>query len=191
MKNVDENFNKRMIGRHYFYKGHEYEVKDIVMIELKDNVDENYSVGVLYKNVDFDRCGLCTREINDFLINFVPLELEVGDMVNAVSMNRSRGLMKVSEITNDPEFCVKFANQDILAKKHIDPLTLEIEVDLPEQATDYIFVKPAKNLQIPFNKIIRTIRSWEDILNINSDFDDKIRVEICKKINKIKEIIES
>ena len=93
-------------GRTYMYGDHEFIVKTLTMIKVDAVAAETWKPAVVYERVkteDGQQAMTFTRSLEDFLSKFVPQELEVGDFVEAISMNKSRGFLKVSEITDDRE----------------------------------------------------------------------------------------
>lgn len=182
-------------GRHYFYKGYEYVVLSLTMIKVKQTGLDDWVRGVVYKRVDsvapeslFEEITF-SREIQDFITKFNPIELMVGDNVEVVSMGKIRGFLTVESIDDSVEFGVKFKGYKHAAKKHIDPITLQIEVENPEQATEYLYARPNHAASIPTEEIKRVLDNWQRILNGNGTCNADIQLQIIEKLKKIKEII--
>lgn len=140
-------------GRHYRYKGHEYQVSALTTIKDSTQFGRgSWTQGVMYSRVDTDdaqeqgdvpESAHFTREGLDFIQKFLPVELEPGDAVEVISMGRRRGVLVVKEVLQDSDndFCVTFENSDLLAKKFLDEDM--VIVNKPEQATDYYIARPA------------------------------------------------
>lgn len=118
-----------------------------------------------------------------------PIELMVGDNVKVVSMGKIRGFLTVESIDDSVEFGVKFKGYDHAAKKHIDPITLQIEVENPEQATEYLYAQPSQAVSIPIEEIKKVLDDWQCALNGNSTCKADEQLQIIEKLKKIKEII--
>ena len=182
-------------GRHYFYQCQEYVVLSISMIKVKQTGLDDWVHGVVYKRVEGDMPDnlpeeiTFSREFQDFITKFNPIELMVGDNVEVVSMGKTRGFLTVESIDDSVEFGVKFKNYNRAAKKLIDPNTLHIEVKNPEQATEYLYARPSHAVSIPTEEIKKVLDDWQRILNSNSAFNAAAQFKIIEKLKKIKEII--
>ena len=182
-------------GRHYFYKGQEYVVSSLTMIRVNQTGLDDWVHGIVYKRVDGDATDdllkeiTFSRETQDFITKFNPIELMVGDNVEVVSMGKTRGFLTVESIDDSVEFGVKFKGYEHAAKKHIDPITLQIEVENPEQATEYLYSRPSHTVSIPTEEIKKVLDDWQCILNSNSTCNADIQLQIIEKLKKIKEII--
>lgn len=182
-------------GRHYFYNGHEYVVSSLTMIKVKQTGLDDWVHGVVYKRVDgnvsenlFEEITFC-REIQDFITKFNPIELMVGDNVEVVSMGKTRGFLTVESIDDSVEFGVKFKGYEHAAKKRIDQISLQIEVENPEQATEYLYARPSRAVSIPTEEIKKVLDDWQRTLNSNSICNSDSQLQIIEKLKKIKEII--
>lgn len=182
-------------GRHYFYNGHEYVVSSLTMIKVKQTGLDDWVHGIVYKRVDGDSPEnlpeeiTFSRETQDFITKFNPIELMVGDNVKVVSMGKTRGFLTVESIDDSVEFGVKFKGYEHAAKKHIDSITLHIEVENPEQATEYLYARPSQSVSIPTEEIKRVIDDWHRTLNGNGTCNAAVQLQIIDKLKKIKEII--
>lgn len=171
-------------GRHYLYNDDEFVVLNVSFIKV--NAISDFIIDcVIYKRVK-DNAVFC-KEIDDFITNFCPIELEVGDMVEAVSMDRPRGILVVESVDKANDV-VKFQGRDILAKTNIHPISFLIQVDKPEQATDYFYVKPKFKNLIETDVIKIAIDKWKRILG-DSEIPENVQMSIVEKIRKIQEII--
>lgn len=194
MKMEKSEFDVRVCrGRHYFYKGHEYVVSSLTMIKVKQTGLDDWVHGIVYKRVDDDAHDnfseeiTFSRETQDFITKFNPVELMVGDNVEVVSMGKIRGFLTVESIDDSVEFGVKFNGYEHAAKKHIDPITLQIEVENPEQATEYLYARPSHSVPIPTEEIKKVLDDWQRTLNGNCNAN--VQLQIIEKLKKIKEII--
>lgn len=182
-------------GRHYFYEGNEYVVLSLTMMKVKQTGLDDWVHGIVYKRVDGDATDnlheeiTFSRETQDFITKFNPIELMVGDNVEVVSMGKTRGFLTVESIDDSVEFGVKFKGYEHAAKKHIDPITLQIEVENPEQATEYLYARPSHAVSIPTEEIKKVLDNWQRTLNGNGTCDADVQLQIIKKLKKIKEII--
>ena len=182
-------------GRHYFYRGHEYVVLSMTMIKEKQTGLDDWVRGIVYKRVDGDASEnlpeeiTFSRELQDFISKFSPIELMVGDSVEVISMSKTKGFLTVESIDDSIEFGVKFKGYDCAAKKHIDPNTLQIEVDHPEQATEYFYARPSHAVSVPIEDVKRVLDDWHRILNSNGNSNYYVQLQIIEKLKKIKEII--
>lgn len=179
--------------RHYFYKGHEYVVSSLTMI--KQTGLDDWVHGIVYKRVDGDEPEnlpedvTFSREIQDFITKFSPIELMVGDNVEVVSMGKTRGFLTVESIDDSVEFGVKFKCYEHAAKKRIDPITLQIEVENPEQATEYLYAQPSHAVSISTEEIKKVLDDWQCTLNRKSICNTDVQLQIIEKLKKIKDII--
>lgn len=182
-------------GRHYFYNGHEYVVLSMTMIKVKQTGLDDWVHGIVYKRVDVDATEnlseeiTFSREIQDFITKFNPIELMVGDNVEVVSMGKTRGFLTVESIDDSVEFGVKFKGCEYIAKKRIDPITLQIDVKNPEQATEYLYARPSHAVSIPIEEIKKVLDDWQRTLNSNNTHNVDAQLQIIEKLKKIKEII--
>lgn len=182
-------------GRHYFYKGHEYVVSSLTMIKVKQTGLDDWVHGIVYKRVKGDAPEnlpeeiTFSRETQDFITKFNPIELMVGDNVEVVSMGKTRGFLTVESIDYSVEFGVKFKGYEHAAKKYIDPITLQIEVENPEQATEYLYARPSHSVSIRTEEIKKVLDDWQRILNGNGNCNADVQLQIIEKLKKIKEII--
>lgn len=183
-------------GRHYFYKGHEYVVLSFTMIKVGQTGLDDWVHGVVYKRVEGDAPKNLTEEITfsretqDFITKFKPVELMVGDNVEVVSMGKTRGFTTVESIDDSVEFGVKFNGYEHAAKKRIDPITLQIEVENPEQATEYyLYARPSYAVSIPTEEIKKVLDDWQCTLNSNGTCNADAQLQIIEKLKKIKDII--
>ena len=182
-------------GRHYFYKGHEYAVLSLTMIKVKQTGLDDWVHGIVYKRVDGDapenlpEVITFSRELQDFITKFNPIELMVGDNVEVISMSKTRGFLTVESIDNSVEFGVKFKGYEHAAKKYIDPITLQIEVENPEQATEYFYARPSHAVSIPIEGMKKVLDDWQRILNSNSACNADAQLQIIDKLKKIQGII--
>lgn len=182
-------------GRHYFYEGNEYVVLYLTMMKVKQTGLDDWVHGIVYKRVEGDVPDnsheeiTFSRETQDFITKFNPIELMVGDNVEVVSMGKTRGFLTVESIDNSVEFGVKFKGYEHAAKKHIDPITLQIEVENPEQATEYLYARPSHAVSIPTEEIKKVLDNWQRTLNGNGTCDADVQLQIIKKLKKIKDII--
>lgn len=182
-------------GRHYFYKGHEYVVSSLTMIKVRQTGLDDWVHGIVYKRVDVDAPEnfseeiTFSRETQDFITKFNPIELMIGDNVEVISMGKTRGFLTVESIDDSVEFGVKFKGHEYAAKKRIDPITLQIEVENPEQATEYLYARPSHAVSIPIEDIKKVLEDWHRTLNSNGTYNVDAQLQIIEKLKKIKEII--
>ena len=184
-------------GRHYFHKGHEYVVSSLTMIKVKQTGLDDWVHGIVYRRVDRDAPEnlpeetTFSRELQDFITKFNPIELMVGDNVEVISMGKTRGFLTVESIDDSVEFGVKFKGYEHTAKKYIDPITLQIEVENPEQATEYLYARPRliHAVSIQTEEIKKVLDDWQRTLNGDSICNACAQLQIVDKLKKIKEII--
>lgn len=182
-------------GRHYSYKGHEYVVSSMTMIKVRQTGLDDWVHGIVYKRVDGDAPEnlpeeiTFSRELQDFITKFNPIELMVGDNVKVVSMGKTRGFLTVESIDDSVEFGVKFKGYEHAAKKRIDPITLQIEVKNPEQATEYFYARPSHAVFISTEEIKKVLDDWQCALNSKDICNTDAQLQIIEKLKKIKEII--
>lgn len=181
---------KPRMGRHYIYKEHEYVVIGFPMVKTYATNDRKWTTGVSYERVE--KVGeqankTFVRQAEDFLNKFVPIALEVGDIVEAISMGKSRGMMTVESIQPDDEYPVKFRNSDKAAKLPIDEKSQSVEVDSPDQATEYKYVFPIPKCCKDYYFLTRD--AIMKMVNLLSDFQcgrcfdtDKDKIENIVKI---------
>ena len=182
---------KPRIGRHYTYKEHEYIVIGLPMVKV-DNGE--WKSGVLYERVvkvGEQANKTYVRQADNFLSRFVPVSLEVGDIVEAVSMGKSKGFLTVESIDYNSDFGVKFKGSELRAKKWIDPITLKVEVEKPEQVTEYAYARPSHAISIPTEEIKKVLDDWKRTLDGNGTCNAAVQIQIIDKIKKIQEIISS
>lgn len=155
------------VGRFYNCKGKRYVVAELVKIQV-DFEEDFFIKAVVYREVkNKDEVKICL-ELQQFIENFIPEELEIGDEVEAISMGRSKGVLKVSMIdyVSTSLYCVSFEGQSYKAKLKINPLTAEVEVNLPEQATDYIYFRPKNESKATIlNRSLAAFDKMQEILN--------------------------
>jgi len=184
-------------GRHYFYKGYEYIVVSLTMIKVKQTGLDDWVKGVVYKRVKSDPPAnlpadiTFSREFQNFITKFCPIELEVGDCVEAVAMGKSKGFLTVESIDYNSDFGVKFKGSELRAKKWIDPITLKVEVEKPEQVTEYAYARPSHAISIPTEEIKKVLDDWKHTLDGNGTCNAAVQIQIIDKIKKIQEIISS
>ena len=123
--------SKIYIGRHYYKDCVEYVVKDfcskdnrmaIVVTKLDDPKSENV--------VEFD----------EFVRQFTPVYLELGDVVKAVSMGKVRQLLIVKRINDGGDYPVSFMNSPKHARRKVSQRNMSVEMNFSDQATDYFLV---------------------------------------------------
>ena len=203
VENISENDsikNKVRIGRHYIYKGHEYVVDGLPIMKIEENGVSKWVNSVCYSYVPSDNDILRkiyqrVRELHDFVKYFVPIELEVGDVVEVVSMDRCKGFLTVAEINPKDDFIypVKFDNSNVCAKIKFDFITCKLEVINPDQASEYFFAKPKLDDIDPIN-YIDFIKDRMDFYNkllkdVNSNIASQVNAR--EKISKINKILRS
>lgn len=182
-------------GRHYFYKGHEYIVVSTTMIKVKQTGLDDWVPGVVYKRAKGDEPEnlpaniTFSREFQDFVTKFNPIELAVGDCVEAIAMGKSKGFLTVESIDSDTGFGVRFKDSELKAKKWIDPITLRVEVESPDQATEYAYARPSHSVSISTEKMKKVLDEWKRVLDSNGACNADARIKIIGKIKKIQEII--
>ena len=167
------------VGRKYNSKGKRYVVVDLVKIQL--DIDEDFFIkAVVYKEIDSNEDVKSCLELQQFIENFIPETLEIGDEVEAISMGRSKGVLKVSSIdyASESPYRVSFEGQSYKAKLKINPLTTEVEVNLPEQATDYIYFRPKDESKATI--LNRSLAAFDKMQSILDDAMEKIQ-EIVNK----------
>lgn len=193
MKNIDTFRMRVRPGRKYMYGDNEFVVKDLTMIKMDNNASETWKPAVAYYNTDASKGQQVTftRSLEDFLSKFIPETLEVGDFVEAVSMNKSRGFLVVSDIKDEVAY---FADSDLKAFIAIDVKSLRINVINPAQATDYYLLIPQETAADYYrmtDEIIRKIAQYRCAIDVSSADS----VENCQKaramIKKISEVINA
>lgn len=179
-------------GRTYMHDDHEFVVKTLTMVKAENTASETWKPAVVYERVkteDGQQVMTFTRSLEDFLSKFVPQELEVGDFVEAISMNKSRGFLKVSEITDG---VASFHLSDLKADVGIDVKSLKINMRNPTQATDYYLLVPqetAADYYRMIDNIVRKIAEYRGALD-NAESASK-RAEARKVIKRISELINN
>ena len=165
------------VGRFYNCKGKRYVVAELVKIQI-DFEEDFFIKAVVYREVENNDEVKSCLELQQFIENFIPEELEIGDEVAAISMGRSKGVLKVSSIdyASESPYCVSFEGRSYKAKLKINPLTTEVEVNLPEQATDYIYFRPKDE-------------SKTTILNRSLAAFDKMQSILDEAMEQIQEIV--
>lgn len=155
------------VGRFYNCKGKRYVVAELVKIQI-DFEEDFFIKAVVFREVENNDGVKICLELQQFIENFIPETLEIGDEVEAISMGRSKGVLKVSSIdyASESPYCVSFEGRSYKAKLKINPLTTEVEVNLPEQATDYIYFRPKDESKTTIlNRSLAAFDKMQDILN--------------------------
>ena len=185
------------VGRHYIYKGCEYVVKELTMVKNDVESVEKWKPGVVYGKVeanDAEPCVTHVRDIEDFSSKFIPMTLEIGDYVEVISMGKTKGYLVVSSINDEKEFPVQFENNDkISAKRNIDPQSLRIEVDKPEQSTDYrilMFNETSKDYHRMADESVQKILDLKQMINI-SNTNIISRIDARQTIIKVFKILKN
>lgn len=181
---------KPRIGRHYTYKEHEYIVIGLPMVKT-DNGE--WKSGVSYERVlkvGEQANKTYVRQADNFLSRFVPVALEVGDIVEAVSMGKSKGFMTVETLVPEDEYPIKFRNCEKAAKLLINDSNLTIEVDSSDQATEYRYVMPVFKSCKDYYEMAR--EAMMHMTHLMGDFQNgKCNDKKKEKIEKIIEIFNS
>ena len=166
-------------GRKYINKGKRYIVLDLVKMQI-DFQEDFFIKAVVYREIENKDQGRICLELQQFIENFIPETLEIGDEVEAISMGRSKGVLKVSSIdyASESPYRVSFEGQSYKAKLKINPLTTEVEVNLPEQATDYILFRPKDESKTTI--LNRSLAAFDKMQSILDDAMEKIQ-EIVNK----------
>lgn len=193
MKNIDTFRMRVRPGRKYMHGDYEFIVKDLTMIKADRNIAEAWKPAIVYERVDVPdgQRVTFTRTLEDFLSNFVPEQLEVGDFIEAVSMNKSKGFLVVSDIKDEIAY---FEDSDLKAFIAIDVKSLRINAINPAQATDYYLLIPQETAADYYrmtDEIIRKIAQYRCAVDVSSADS----VENCQKaramIRKISEVINA
>lgn len=193
MKNIDTFRMRVRPGRKYMHGDYEFIVKDLTMFKANRNAAEAWKPAIVYERVDAPdgQQVTFTRALEDFLSNFVPEQLEVGDFIEAVSMNKSRGFLVVSDIKDKIAY---FEDSDLKAFIDIDVKSLRINVINPAQATDYYVLIPQETAADYYRMTDEIIRKVAQ-LNCMIDAGDTDSVEKRQKaramIKKISEVINA
>lgn len=184
-------------GRHYIYKGNEYIVKELTMVKNDAEGVKNWKPGIVYGKAiqnDAEQPMTYTRDLEDFLIKFVPVSLEIGDYVEVVSMGKTKGFLKVSSINDGMEFPVQFENnENVFAKREIDFHSLKIEVNKHEQATDYYVLMPqetAADYHRMASESIRKIKDLKNMIDIGSTGSMSPMLDARQVIKKVFSVLK-
>lgn len=123
--------SKIYIGRHYY--------KDYVEYVVKDFCSKDNRMAIVVAKADNEK-EQNIIEFDDFVRQFIPAGLELGDVVRAVSMGKVRQLLIVKSITDGGDYSVSFMNSNKRACRRISLKNMGVEIDFPDQATDYFLV---------------------------------------------------
>lgn len=184
-------------GRHYIYKGNEYVVRELTMVKNDADSVENWKPGIVYSRAvqnDAEPPMTYTRDLEDFLSKFVPVSLEIGDYVEVISMGKTKGFLKVSSINDGMEFPVQFENnKNVFAKREIDFQSLKIEVNKPEQATDYYILMPQET-GVDYHRMasesIRKIKDLKNMIDIGSTGSMSPMLDARQVIKKVFSVLK-
>ena len=193
MKNIDTFRMRVRPGRKYMHSDYEFIVKDLTMIKADRNIAETWKPAIVYERVNAPdgQQVTFTRTLEDFLSNFVPEQLEIGDFIEAVSMNKSRGFLVVSDIKDEIAY---FEGTDLKTFIDIDVKSLRINAINPTQATDYYLLIPQETAADYYRmteEIIHKIAQYRCAVDVSSADS----IENCQKaramIKKISEVINA
>lgn len=172
--------------------GFTFEITDITMMKPYKCTSDKWIAGVVYKRCSFgdEKSGYITFTIpmEDFVANFTPVSLEIGDMVELVSMGKSRGVIEVYDVrdTGD-EYCVLFANRNEMARQSVDAKTGGVDVINAEQATDYYIYKPQPTNVSSIDDIIKRLHEYKRIVS-NSNISEDVE-KIMDNISTIRNLM--
>lgn len=171
---------KVRIGRTYYHRGRKYVVRNLSMMQGSDNVAKPHVeyVEEIKPDITF------IRELGEFLGEFVPTTLEVGDIIEAISMGKNRGFLVVSDIVEGDEYPVRFKDSALKAKLDVDRDSCNVVLEEPMQATEFRYVRLKINSVSPTQLIIQRISEMEKSLyDMSVGYDEK--KAIMEQINQI------